>query len=105
MTFKTTLASMTLMLLMIPGAYASPVGECKDDIAQMKAQIKKNHHIKAVAGELISSVYGPAVVTKRGKCATCGYVSNLGHVKLFWKLHNWSNTLNASAWRLPWECY
>ncbi len=91
--FKAALTSMTLMLVMISGAYASPVDKCKFDFSQMNNQIAKDKSITTTNGYQIDRLIGPAMANG-DSCRASGKVG-LIHFKLSWKAHNWGNTLLA----------
>lgn len=91
MTYKTILASMTLMLLLIPGAYASPVDECKVDISHMINQIKKYSSITTMNGFQITQILEP-ITASNDSCMAYGRSPRF-QLPISWKVHKWGTTL------------
>ncbi len=91
MTYKTILASMTLMLLLIPGAYASPVDECKVDVSHMINQIKKHSSVSTTDGYQINQILEP-ITASNDSCIAYGRSPGF-QLPISWKVHKWSTTL------------
>ncbi|WP_330926782.1 hypothetical protein [Candidatus Sororendozoicomonas aggregata] len=103
MTYKTILASMTLMLVMVSGVYANPDGECRHDADQMKADIYKYRSIHSSNGFELNDIYEPVNASSPGRCSgyAKGYLAftqsaqNRAEFLLSWKVHNWRKRLDA----------
>ncbi|WP_330926514.1 hypothetical protein [Candidatus Sororendozoicomonas aggregata] len=92
MTFKTAFTSMTLMLLLIPGAYASPADyECRVDVFHMNSQIEKYSSITTTNGYQITEIFEP-ITANNDSCMAYGSSPTV-KFKLSWKVHKWGTTL------------